>query len=149
MKDNIRHKIWYRDYSVEELNILNKSTLGEHLNILFEQIGENYLTASMPVDFRTKQPAGLLHGGASVALAETLGSVASLMIINDELFFPVGIEINANHIKAVKNGRVKGVCRPLHIGGKIHVWEIKIYNDKEELSCISRLTTTIVAKNKL
>jgi len=148
-QDNIQHKIWYRNYSTTELNQLSKNTLVEHLNILFEEIGDAILIASMPVDNRTKQPAGLLHGGASVALSETLGSVASLMAINDELFFPVGIEINANHIKAVKEGRVKGICRPIQVGGRIHVWEIYIYNDQDELSCISRLTTTIVAKNKL
>ena len=104
--------------------------------------------AKMPVDERTKQPFGLLHGGASVALAETLGSVASLLVVNSELFIGVGIEINANHIKAVFNGFVKGVCRPLNIIGKNHVWEIKIYNDKEELTCVSRFTCTIIPKNK-
>ena len=148
-KDNNNHTIWHRDYSIAELNALNKNTLGEQLNIVFEELGNDFIAATMPVDNRTKQPAGLLHGGASVALAETLGSVASLMAINDELFFPVGIEINANHIKAVKQGRVKGVCKPIQIGGRIHVWEIHIYNDHDELSCVSRLTTTIVAKNKL
>jgi 1,4-dihydroxy-2-naphthoyl-CoA hydrolase len=102
----------------------------------------------MPVDNRTKQPFGLLHGGANVALAETIGSVASLFVVNSELFIGVGLEINANHIKAVLSGKVKGICRPIHIKGKTHIWEIKIYNDQQELSCISRLTCTIVPKNK-
>jgi 1,4-dihydroxy-2-naphthoyl-CoA hydrolase len=102
----------------------------------------------MPVDEKTKQPFGLLHGGANVALAETLGSVASLLVVNQELFIGVGVEINANHLKAVFNGKVTGICKPLHIEGKNHVWEIKIYNDAKELSCISRFTCTIIPKNK-
>lgn len=149
MEENNTKSLWYRDYTIEELNRMNKENLGGHLHIQFTEIGNDYLIATIPVDHRTKQPAGLLHGGASAALAETLGSVASLMVINADLFFPLGIEINANHIKPVKEGYVKGICKPLRVGGRIHVWEIKIYNDANELNCVSRLTTTIIAKNKL
>ena len=140
--------IWNKTPNLLEINNLNKNTLGQALGIEFTEIGSDYIIATMPVDERTKQPFGLLHGGASVALAETIGSVASLLVVNSELFIGVGVEINANHIKAVFSGFVKGVCKPLNIIGKNHVWDIKIYNDKEELTCVSRFTCTIIPKNK-
>lgn len=140
--------IWYNEPSLTEINSLNKNTLGGNLGIEFTEVGVNYLVATMPVDERTKQPFGLLHGGANVALAETLGSVASLLIVNSELFIGVGVEINANHIKAVFSGKVKGVCSPLNISGKNHVWDIKIFNDADELTCVSRFTCTIIPKSK-
>lgn len=140
--------IWYKEPNLTEINSLNKNTLGHNLGIEFTEVGENYLVATMPVDERTKQPFGLLHGGANVALAETLGSVASLLIVNSDVFIGVGVEINANHIKAVFSGKVKGVCSPLNITGKNHVWDIKIYNEADELSCVSRFTCTIIPKNK-
>ena len=140
--------IWKNIPNLQAINELNKNTLGETLGIEFTDFGDDFLTATMPVDERTKQPFGLLHGGANVVLAETLGSVASLLVINQELFIGVGVEINANHLKAVFNGKVTGICKPLHIEGKNHVWEIKIYNDAKELSCISRFTCTIIPKNK-
>lgn len=144
----MQNSIWHSNPSVEFINDLNKNTIGQHLDIVFTEVGNDYLVATMPVDNRTKQPFGLLHGGANVVLAETLGSVASLLVVNQELFIGVGIEINANHLKAVLSGRVKGICKPIHIAGKNHVWEIKIYNEVNELSCISRFTCTIVPKNK-
>lgn len=140
--------IWHNNPSITEINALHEGSLGEHLNIVFTEIGDDFLKASMPVDYRTRQPFGLLHGGASVALAETLGSVATWCTINRELFIGVGIEINANHVKAVKEGIVTGICKPLHIKGKNHVWDIKIYNDKNELCCVSRFTATVVAKSR-
>lgn len=140
--------IWYKTPILSEINALNKNTLGENLGMEFIEVGHDYLTATMPVDNRTKQPFGLLHGGANVALAETLGSVASLLVVNPELFIGVGVEINANHIKAVLSGAVKGVCKPLNISGKNHVWDIKIYNEANELTCVSRFTCTIVPKSK-
>lgn len=138
--------IWYAPPVLSEINSLNEQTLGANLGIEFTEIGLDYLEATMPVDNRTKQPFGLLHGGANVALAETLGSVASLLVINRNLFIGVGIEINANHIKAVLKGKVKGVCSPLNILGKNHIWDIKIYNELNELSCVSRFTCTIIPK---
>lgn len=144
----MQNSIWHSNPSIEFINDLNKNTIGQHLDIVFTEVGNDYLVATMPVDNRTKQPFGLLHGGANVVLAETLGSVASLLVVNQELFIGVGIEINANHLKAVLSGRVKGICKPIHIAGKNHVWEIKIYNEVNELSCISRFTCTIVPKNK-
>ncbi len=142
------NSIWHNEPNLAQINKLNQATLGENLGIEFTQYGNDYLIATMPVDNRTKQPFGLLHGGANVALAETLGSVASLLVVNNELFIGVGMEINANHIKAVFSGKVTGICKPLNTSGKTHVWEIKIYNDVQELSCISRFTCTIIPKSK-
>lgn len=142
-------KIWFANPILKDLEWMNANTLGQSLAINVTEIGDDYLIGTMPVDERTKQPFGLLHGGASVALAETLGSIASWLVVNPELFIGVGIEINANHIKAVTSGFVKGVCKPIHIKGRNHIWEIKIYNDKEELTCISRFTCTIVSKEKM
>lgn len=140
--------IWHNTPSLTEINALNEGTLGEYMNITFTEIGKDFIKASMPVDNRTKQPFGLLHGGASVALAETLGSVASWCAVNRDLFIGVGIEINANHVKAVTSGIVTGICTPIHVAGKNHVWDIKIYNELNELVCVSRFTCTVVAKNK-
>ncbi len=142
-------KIWYADPTVESLDWMNSNTLSESLQIRITEIGHDYLKGTMPVDGRTKQPFGLLHGGASVALAETLGSIASWLTVNPELFIGVGIEINANHIKAVKEGYVTAICKPIHIKGMNHIWEIKIYNDAGELTCISRFTCRIVSKAKM
>lgn len=138
--------IWEGKIELEEINKLNAGTLGEALGIEFIEIGPDYMVATMPVDQRTKQPFGLLHGGASVALAETLGSVASLCAVNRDLFFGVGMEINANHLKSVTEGQVTGVCRPIRVKGKVHVWEIKISDKNGELCCISRFTCMIVPK---
>jgi len=140
--------IWHKEPNLSDINSLNKNTLGETLGIEFVEVGPDYLVATMPVDERTKQPFGLLHGGANVALAETLGSVASLLVVNSDVFIGVGVEINANHIKAVLGVEVKGVCSPLNVAGKNHVWDIKIYNESNELTCVSRFTCTIVPKSK-
>ncbi len=113
----------------------------------FTDLGENYIKATMPVDHRTKQPYGLLHGGASVALAETLGSVASAFVIDHEKYMCVGLEINANHLRGVKEGKVTGVVTPIHIGAKTHVWEIKISDENGKLCCISRLTVAILLRS--
>ncbi len=140
--------IWHQEPNLVDVNLMGNNTLGQNLGITFTGYSANSITATMPVDERTKQPFGLLHGGASVALAETLGSVASLLVVNSELFIGVGVEINANHIKAVLEGSVKGICTPLNISGKNHVWDIKIYNEANELTCVSRFTCTIVPKSK-
>jgi 1,4-dihydroxy-2-naphthoyl-CoA hydrolase len=140
--------IWYKEQTtLEEINALCKNTMGEFLGIYFTEIGSNYLTAQMPVNKNTQQPYGLLHGGASVALAETLGSVASALIVHPEKQICVGLEINANHIKGVKEGYVTATCLPLHIGATTHVWDIKIQNELKQLICISRLTVAILKKH--
>jgi len=118
----------------------------EHLGIEVTDIGDDYIQATMPVDHRTHQPYGLLHGGASVALAETLGSVAAHCTVDDQTKYCVGLEINANHVKSVKSGMVTGVARPIHIGQRTHIWEIRITNEKNELVCISRITMAVIDK---
>lgn len=140
--------IWFREFTVEDLNSRPKNHLGGLLGIEFTEIGEDYLKGTMPVDERTHQPAGILHGGASVVLAETLGSIASYMCIDPELYQAVGLEINANHLRPVKSGKVTGVCQVLHRGAKTHVWEIKIYDDRGKMNCVSRITVAVIAKMK-
>jgi len=140
--------IWWKQHiELNELNKLNNNTLGEALGIQFTEIGNNYLVATMPVTHVTKQPYGYLHGGASAALAETIGSVASALIINPEKQLCMGLEINANHIKSVQQGIVIAKCQPLHIGSSTHVWDIRITNEKQQLICISRLTVAIIKKH--
>ena len=138
--------IWKKESTVEELNSRFKHDLGSLLEIEFVEIGEDHLSARMPVTERVHQPAGILHGGASVVLAETLGSVASGLLIDSEKQMAVGLEINANHLRPVKKGFVRGVCRPVHIGGKTHVWDIRLYDDRGKMNCISRLTVAIVPR---
>jgi len=140
-------RIFKESATLESLNKWSRNTLAEHLGIEFVEIGDDFLVAQMPVNAKTHQPLGLLHGGASVALAETLGSVAATLCV-DENKFCVGLEINANHLKGVRNGFVKGTTRPIHIGKQTHVWEIRISNDLNELICISRITMAVLEKKK-
>lgn len=137
--------MWKRDKSLAELNQMSKDTMMEHLGILYTKQTEDALEATMPVDRRTVQPFGLLHGGASVVLAETLGSVAGWLCCEGDALV-VGIDINANHIRAARQGIVKGVCKAIHLGRTHQVWEIKIYDDCDRLCCISRLTTAVLDK---
>jgi len=135
--------------SLESLNDWSKGNLLEHLGIEFIEITSTTLKAKMPVDHRTKQPFGLLHGGASVVLAESLGSVASTLAVEDPLTqIAVGVEINANHLKSVKEGFVIGICTPLRIGRTLHVYDIKIHDEQENLVCVSRLTVAILPTKK-
>ncbi len=137
--------IWYKkDLTLEELNPLLPGTMGEHLSIEWTELGDNYLKARMPVDNRTRQPYGLLHGGASAALAETIGSVAAAMVVDHTKFACVGLEINANHVRSAREGYVHGEAYPLHIGANTQVWDIKIYDDMRKLVCISRLTVAVI-----
>ena len=131
------------EYLNTHLNINMTSALG----ITYTEVGDQYICATMPVDERTTQPMGLLHGGASVVLAETLGSVASHLCVSDD-YMCVGLEINANHVKSAIDGLVKGKATPLHIGKKTHIWNIEIRNTNEELVCISRLTVAVISKKK-
>lgn len=139
-------KIWFQDFSLEVLNARSKNTMGEALDMKFIEIGDDYLCMTMPVDNRTKQPYGLLHGGASAALAETIGSVASSLCINPDKQICVGIEINCNHIRGKKDGIVTAIAKPLHIGASTHVWDIKINDERSKLVCVSRLTVAILKK---
>lgn len=142
--------IWFNPHiTVEELQPLGVGTMGEHLGIEWVEIGDNYLKASMPVDARTHQPFGLLHGGASCVLAETVGSVASYLVVDPALYRPVGLEINANHVRGVRSGRVTATAIPLHLGSSTHVWDIKIHDEGMHLICVSRLTVAVVPAAKL
>jgi 1,4-dihydroxy-2-naphthoyl-CoA hydrolase len=136
--------IWFRPYTLEELDRQSQGCMVEHLDIRFTEIGPDYVRATMPADARTWQPFGLLHGGASVTLAETLGSVGANCVVDNSKFFCVGQEINANHLRGVRSGRVTGTARPIHIGGRSQVWEIRIEDQKGRLACISRLTLAVV-----
>jgi 1,4-dihydroxy-2-naphthoyl-CoA hydrolase len=139
--------LWFhKSVPLEALTTSGIGTMGEHIGIVFTGIGDDWLEATMPVDHRTKQPAGLLHGGASVALAETLGSVASFLCVDPAKRVCVGLEINANHLRSVTEGTVTGRATPLHIGSTTHVWEIKIRNEAGKLVCVSRITMAILEK---
>lgn len=140
--------IFHKNLTLDTLNDWGKNTMTDFLGIEFTKIGDDFLEATMPVDSRTKQPLGLLHGGANVVLAETLGSVAATLTLDKETQFCVGLEINANHLKSVREGFVKGVASPIHLGKKTQVWEIKIYTESGDLSCISRITMAILEKNQ-
>ena len=126
------------------LNAMRKNTICEVLDITFDAFDDNSITASMVVDHRTHQSFGLLHGGASVVLAETLGSMASYMCIDQKQFYCVGLEVNANHLRGVRSGRVSAVARPVHRGRTTHVWDIRLTDDSGKLTCISRLTIAVV-----
>jgi 1,4-dihydroxy-2-naphthoyl-CoA hydrolase len=137
--------IWFKkDLSVADLVPLGKNTMAEHIGIEWTEITEDSLSARMPVDHRTKQPYGLLHGGASVALAETVGSVAAAMVIDNTKFYCVGLEINANHVRSAREGFVTGTARPIHIGATTHVWDIKIYDNRQKIICVSRITVAVL-----
>ncbi|MFM9911862.1 MAG: hotdog fold thioesterase [Chitinophagaceae bacterium] len=139
--------IWFKkDLVISEIVSMGDPSMGEHLGIELTALGVDYLKGRMPVDHRTKQPFGLLHGGASCVLAETLGSIGSALIIDSSKFICVGIEINANHIRSAREGFVTGTATPIHIGATTHVWDIRINDEREKLVCIGRLTVAILKK---
>jgi 1,4-dihydroxy-2-naphthoyl-CoA hydrolase len=138
--------IWIHQASVEDLNKRCENTMVSHIGIEFTEIGENYICARMPVTHYTHQPDGLLHGGASVALAETLGSVASNLCVDRDHKICVGLDINANHVRSVRSGYVIGNTTPIHLGALTHIWEIKITNEVKSLVCIVRLTMAVLDK---
>jgi 1,4-dihydroxy-2-naphthoyl-CoA hydrolase len=141
--------IWQSPRSIEDLNANRHGTLIGHLGISFTEIGDDFIRGTMPVDTRTVQPYGLLHGGASVALAETLGSMGAAMCVNTEEYQVVGQEINANHVRAARSGLVMGTARAVHLGGRTHVWSIDIVNDAQKLVCISRITMAVIRRGAL
>jgi 1,4-dihydroxy-2-naphthoyl-CoA hydrolase len=137
--------IWFdKELALKDL-VISQDTMGTHLGMEWVELGDDYVKMSMPVDERTKQPYGLLHGGASCALAETIGSVASFLVIDSSKYGCVGLEINANHLRSAKKGLVIATAKPLHIGRTTHVWDIKIHDEEERLVCVSRLTVAIIA----
>jgi len=139
--------IWFSEnIDLTDLAALSNNTMAEYIGIEFTEIGIDFLKGRMPVDHRTNQPYGLLHGGASCVLAETLGSIASALVVDRSLFICVGLEINANHIRSVRQGFVTGIASPLHLGKSTHVWDIKSYDEDKKLICVSRLTVSIIPK---
>lgn len=140
--------IWTIELSLDILNTRGSNTMVEHLGIEFIDIGENYLTARMPVDHRTKQPLGIMHGGASCVLAETVGSTAANVCIDMEKFYCVGLDINTNHIRQARSGFVIGTAKPYHLGRTTQVWSIEIMNEEGKLVSINRLTMAVLKKNR-
>ncbi|NVZ99778.1 hotdog fold thioesterase [Pseudomonas gingeri] len=136
--------LWRTVPNIDQLNASAKNTISEVLDIRFEAFDEGSLTASMVVDHRTHQPFGLLHGGASVVLAETVGSMASYLCVDTSQYYCVGLEINANHLRGVRSGRVTAVATPIHIGRTTHVWDIRLSSDEGKTNCVSRLTMAVV-----
>tara|TARA_Y100001954_G_scaffold100333_1_gene109381 strand:+ start:36418 stop:36840 length:423 start_codon:yes stop_codon:yes gene_type:complete len=140
--------MWKNEVTLSVINEMCKDTIHTTLGIEITEVGKDYLKGRMPVDSRTVQPMRILHGGANVVLAESLGSIASLLMINYEEEIAVGLDVNANHIRSVDSGYVYGVAKPINIGKKVHVWEIKITDQQDQLSCVSRLTVSILPKKK-
>lgn len=140
--------LWFREYTLKELNQIMADTLISHVGIEIVEIGDDFLRARMPVDQRTRQPMGLLHGGASVVLAETLGSCASNLVLNRDEYYAVGLEINANHVRSVSSGYVIGTARPYHLGKTTQVWEMQIRDGEGNLVCVSRMTNAVLKKEK-
>ncbi len=138
--------IWRSEVTLEEINAHSRGTLAEHIGIRVAEIGPDYLRATMPVNAHTHQPLGLLHGGASVALAETIGSLAANLCVDPDKYICLGQEINANHLRPVSSGLVTGTARPFHLGSRSHVWHIEIRDEKDKLVCVSRLTMAVVER---
>lgn len=140
--------IWFRTYDLKTINGIGTDTMIDHLGIEITQVGEDWLEGTLPVDKRVVQPARLLHGGASATLAETLGSVASFMVINPEKYQCVGLELNINHIRGVveNSGKIKGIAKAIHLGKSTHIWNIEITGPENKLVAVSRLTMAILEK---
>lgn len=141
-------EIWKRKYSLEEVQQRGLNTMVDHLGIEITELGPDFLKGTMPVDHRTVQPMRILHGGASVALAETLGSLAANLVVDSSKKYCVGLDINANHIRAAKKGIVTGTAKPLHLGGSTQVWQIEIVDENERLVCMSRLTMAVLERKE-
>lgn len=141
----MKKPVWFREYTLEQLEPLSRNNMVEHLGIRLTEIGSDFLQGTMPVDHRTHQPAGLLHGGASAALAETLGSFAANLCVDPSQKTAVGQEISASYLRSVRHGLVTGTARPLHLGRSSQVWQIEIVDERDRLVCVSRLTVAVVA----
>jgi 1,4-dihydroxy-2-naphthoyl-CoA hydrolase len=142
-------QIWFQDYTLDQISFLSKNNMLEHIGIEITELGADYIKARMPVDHRTVQPMNILHGGASVALAESLGSIGAYLTVDINRYHCVGMEINANHLRPVHSGEVVyAVAKPIHIGKKSQVWSIEITNAENKLVCISRITMAVIDKIK-
>jgi 1,4-dihydroxy-2-naphthoyl-CoA hydrolase len=141
--------IWYDPaITAEQINPIGKGNMAEWLGIEITEVGDDYLKGTMPVDDRTRQPYGLLHGGASVVLAETLGSVGAAFVVDRNKYDCVGLEINANHLRGVREGLVTGIARPIHIGKTTQVWDIRIHDSRDKIVCISRITIAVLKRSE-
>ena len=141
--------IWFNKHvTIDDLVQYGRNTMADHLGLKWVEVGDDYLRLSMPVNDTTRQPYGFLHGGASCVLAETIGSVASALVIDMDKYYCVGMEINANHLRSVTEGIVIATTKPLHLGRTSHVWDIRLHDDKDRLFCVSRLTVAVIAKIK-
>lgn len=138
--------IWFRPFELDELNRRGQNTLADHLGIVFTEVGDDSLTAIMPVIQDIKQPLGIVHGGANVVLAETVASTAANVVVDIERFYCVGLEINANHIRATREGLLTATARPVHIGRTTQVWLIDICNEEGKRTCVSRMTASVIAR---
>lgn len=136
--------IWFQTPTVEDLNRRGEQTMAEFLEIVFTEVGADFLVATMPASPRTKQPLGIIHGGASVVLAETVASTAANMAVDFSQYYCVGLEINANHIRSVREGTVRAVTRPIHLGRTTQVWSIEISNQEGQITCLSRMTAYVL-----
>ncbi len=143
-QETTKKPIWHSPLTLEGINAWGRVNMIDHLDITVTEIGDDYLKATMPVDHRTTQPLGLLHGGASVVLAETLGSTAATLCVDGEKQYCVGIEITANHLRGVRQGTVTGTARPVHIGRRTQVWQIHIHDERDRLVAVSRLTLAVL-----
>ncbi len=138
--------IWFKPFTAEDLNKRGENTLADFLGIIFTAIGDDSLTATMPANARTKQPIGIVHGGANVVLAETVASTAANAVVDIEKYYCVGLEINANHIRPVREGLVTGIAYPIHLGRTTQVWHIDMYNEEGKQTCVSRMTASVIAR---
>jgi 1,4-dihydroxy-2-naphthoyl-CoA hydrolase len=140
--------IWFQPFTLDDLNRRSAHTLADFLNIEFTIIGDDTLTATMPADARSKQPLGIVHGGANVVLAETIASTAANCVVDLAQFYCVGLEINANHLKPVREGLITAVTRPIHIGRTTQVWHVELFNMDGKISCISRMTAAVIPRQR-
>jgi len=138
--------IWFTNFTLEDIANRGSGTMVAHLGIRLVEVGPDFLRATMPVDERTRQPRGVLHGGASVALAESVGSFAANLCVDQSRSYCVGQEINANHLRPVSDGLVTATAKPFHLGSRSHVWHIEIHDERQRLVCVSRLTMAVVEK---
>lgn len=138
--------IWFQAITAEELNLRGQNTLSDFLGIRFTEVGENFISATMPASERTRQPIGIIHGGANVTLAETIASTAANAVVDLRSHYCVGLEINANHIRSVRDGLVTAITRPIHLGRTTQIWQIDIYNEEGKQTCASRMTAAVIAR---
>lgn len=139
--------IWFREYTLEEINRRGVQTMADFLGIEFTEIGQDFLIAKMPVSDKVKQPIGIVHGGANVVLAETIASTAANMVVNIADYYCVGLEINTNHIRSVREGIVWGTARPFHLGKSTQVWHIELKDEQDRITAISRMTASVLKRS--